>query len=128
MQYAIVEFAGKQFLIEPNQEVHLVGHWGKVGETLKLDKVLAMNNKTFELGTPYLEASISATIKEHSKGKKIKVRTYKAKSRYRRHIGYRSLQTVVTILPFDQTASSKKSTPATSKPSSTPKKTAKTTS
>jgi len=98
MEYVIVKTGGKQ-------------HKVVAGDVLTLDKIKAdKKNIVFEdvlltvkdgavsIGNPLVSgARVEATIVEDKQGDKIRVQRFKAKSRYRRTIGFRAQQTVVKI-------------------------------
>lgn len=97
--FATVDIAGKQYIVAPGEDV-IVDHIdGNVGDSVTFDKVLLFNNdkETF-VGKPYVEGKkVTAKIKEQQKGEKLHVRRYKQKVRYRRTIGFRALETVLSI-------------------------------
>ena len=62
------------------------------------NEVLLVKDKKLSIGKPQLKAKVKAEIVEQFKDKKIRVATYKAKSRYRRVIGHRHQKTKVKIL------------------------------
>jgi large subunit ribosomal protein L21 len=97
-KFAIVEIAGHQYQVAEN-DILLVNNLAvKAGEKIKLDKVLLKSDKKVEIGQPYLKDSlIEAEVIEETKGDKIRVATYKAKSRYRRVIGFRAQLTKLKI-------------------------------
>jgi len=44
---------------------------GEVGDTVEFDKILLKNKDgNIEVGSPYVEGKVKATIVEHAKGKK----------------------------------------------------------
>jgi large subunit ribosomal protein L21 len=99
MNYAILSLQGHQYQVQEGQELTVDKLSGEPGEQLTLDQVLlSVNNDQRQLGQPYVEnAQVKAKILEQFKGKKIRVATYKAKSRYRRVKGHRSLLTKLLI-------------------------------
>ncbi|MGI6278712.1 MAG: 50S ribosomal protein L21 [Patescibacteria group bacterium] len=97
-KFAIVEIAGHQYQVEKNDEILVNNLGGKAGKKIKLDKVLLFANGKVEIGQPYLKnKTVEAEIIESLKGKKVKITTYKAKSRYRRKKGFRPLLTRLKI-------------------------------
>lgn len=97
-KFAVVEIAGHQYQVEEN-DVLLVNNLAiKTGEKIKLDKVLLKADKDVKIGQPYLKgALVEAEVVEETKGKKVRVATYKAKSRYRKVKGFRSQLTKLKI-------------------------------
>jgi large subunit ribosomal protein L21 len=97
-KFAIVEIAGHQYQVEKNDEILVNNLGAKAGKKIKLDKVLLFANGRVEIGQPYLKnKTVEAEIIENLKGKKVKIVTYKAKSRYRRRKGFRPLLTKLKI-------------------------------
>ncbi len=99
MRYAIVSIGGKQYKVQEGQEL-LVDHLeAEVGKKVKLDKVLFLRDEDkIEVGQPQVSgASIEASVVAQTKGPKIVVSKYKAKSRYRRKRGHRSFYTKLKV-------------------------------
>jgi len=88
---AVIQFQNKQYLVEADQEVVVDRTEDKVGDTIEISDVLLItDNQTTHVGTPNVKgARVIAQVLEHDKGDKIRVATYKAKSRYRRVKGFR---------------------------------------
>jgi len=108
MKYAIVDFKGHQIPVKEGQTIDVDRIEGKEGDQIDLDQVLLIANKNITIGQPTVtNASVKATIVEHFKGKKIRVATYKAKSRYRRVKGFRPLLTKIKIDKIEIKAKSK---------------------
>ncbi len=87
MKYAVIRSQGHQYRVEEGQDFLVP----KSDSELKYDVLLIVNDEKVEVGAPTLKASsVSLTITEPIvKGEKIQVFKYKAKSRYRKHIGSR---------------------------------------
>lgn len=94
MEYAVVESFGKQYLIKPG-DTFVVN--GTVDEKVlaKTYAVLLHKNSKLEIGSPTIKTTLPLVVVDHKKSEKIKVFTYKAKSRYRKHKGHRQAQTVI---------------------------------
>lgn len=101
-KYAVVEIGGKQYLVYENELLEVEKIRGKEKDKITFDKILLIKDKKIYLGKPYLrKASIKAEIIKHYKAKKIRVATYKAKSRYRKVKGHRQPKTILKILKID---------------------------
>lgn len=100
MTYSIIEVQGKQFKVVPGQTIIVDRLEQEVGDTVEINQVLLkVDGEDIQVGTPYLEkVSLSAKIVEHLRGEKIRVATYKSKSRYRRVKGHRQEQTKLEIV------------------------------
>lgn len=100
MKYAIINLSGKQYQVEEGQTLtvdHLDADFKKDELTVN-DVLLYRTDKSIKVGTPTVKgAAVTLKKVEDKKGPKLHVRTYKAKSRYRRHIGHRQHQTVLEV-------------------------------
>ena len=99
MKYAIVNFKGHQIPIKEGQILDVDRIEGEKGGKVKIDQVLLLaDNKDINIGTPTLsDVIVEASIVDQFKGEKLRVATYKAKSRYRRVKGFRPLLTKIKI-------------------------------
>ena len=99
MKYAVIKIGGKQYKVQEDEEILIDKIEGKREEKVTFNEVLLIvDNKKIKIGAPYLiKAKVSAEIAAQEKGKKIRVAKFKAKSRYRRVMGFRSLLTRVKI-------------------------------
>ena len=106
MTYAVIQIQGKQFIIEEGDELTIDRLENKVEDKLVItDVLLVKDDKNTFVGTPTVAgASVTALIKDHHKGEKIRVAKYKAKSRYRKVRGHRQLQTTLVIKKIDYKA------------------------
>jgi large subunit ribosomal protein L21 len=101
-EYAIVETGGKQYIVAIGDQlkVEKLSDDVTVGDTITLDKVLAIDNgSTAQVGTPYLTSSkVQAKVLDIAKEKKVVVIKYKQKSRYFVKKGHRQTLMKVEIL------------------------------
>ena len=67
------------------------------GDAITIERVLWMAGDAPAIGKPYLSAKVEATVVEHTKGKKIAVRTYRRRKGYHRHLGHRQAQSALMI-------------------------------
>lgn len=97
MKYAVVSQNGKQYKVEEGEELLIDGH--KNGQGIEFgDVLLIVNDAKVKIGKPKIAgAKVTAKILGQEKGKKIDVVKYKAKSRYRRHLGFRPQYTRIKI-------------------------------
>ncbi len=96
---AVIKTGGKQYFVFPNQEIEVEKLVGQKGDKLVFDQVLLVLADELKLGAPLVKgAKVQAQIVDQFKDKKIRVATYKAKSRYRKVKGHRQLKTKVKIL------------------------------
>ncbi|MBU0572138.1 50S ribosomal protein L21 [Patescibacteria group bacterium] len=96
MKYAVVKIKGQQYRVSEGDEI-LVDKLG----TDKLDVriLLVVDEKGVKIGKPEVkDAKVKIKIiSEEEKGKKLYVQTFKAKSRYRRKIGFRPVYSRLLI-------------------------------
>lgn len=100
MKYAILKIAGKQYKVSEGEIFEVDKLEGEKGEKLTFEEVLLLNDgKDVKVGQPYIQgAKVTAEILEQLKGEKIRVAKFKAKSRYRRVIGFRPQLTKIKII------------------------------
>ncbi|OGG03771.1 50S ribosomal protein L21 [Candidatus Gottesmanbacteria bacterium RBG_16_52_11] len=98
--FAVVRISGKQYKVAPKDTIEVARIQGEVGGTVDLpDVLMLMDNGKVTVGTPVVKGmSVKAKILEQGKGDKIDIRRYKNKVRYRRHRGFRSTTTKLSIL------------------------------
>ncbi len=96
--YAIIETGGKQYKVSEGDVVFIEKMDVKEGDTVKFDKVLAVSGDDTVIGTPVVDgASVSATVLENGKAKKIIVFKYKPKKGSKTKQGHRQPYTKVKI-------------------------------
>ncbi len=112
--FAIINIAGKQFRVEEGDQIKVPHLSTDAGKSLAFDKVLLVNDgKKVQLGSPLLSnASISATVVEHGRGRKIRIFKKKRRKGYRRNNGHRQNYSLIKIDSIS-TTSEKKSTKKT---------------
>ena len=94
---AIIRTGGKQYRVSQGDvlDVELVG--AEPGEVVELP-VLMIGSDEVKVGNPLVECStVRAEVVENGRHRKVRVYKFKAKSRYRRHIGHRQPYTRVKI-------------------------------
>ncbi|WKZ25912.1 MAG: 50S ribosomal protein L21 [bacterium] len=97
VKFAVIRIGGKQYKVSEGQEVLV----DKLTDTKKAEAevLLVSDGDNVEIGTPVLEKA-KVTLKvltEVEKGEKVRVFKYKAKSRQRRHIGFRAQYTRLLV-------------------------------
>ncbi len=99
MKYAILAIGGQQFQVQEGQQVLVNKLAGEAGDKVTFDQVLlVVDGDQRILGHPATDkVKVTGKIIEQTKDKKIRVATYKAKSRYRRVKGHRSQLTKLLI-------------------------------
>jgi|TARA_Y100000816_G_C25675407_1_gene357892 large subunit ribosomal protein L21 len=95
--YAIINISGKQYKATSGARLRVPKQDGETGTNLTFDKVLLINDgKNTEVGEPILKgASVTGTIIEHGRNKKILVYKKKRRKGYQRKNGHRQWFTEV---------------------------------
>lgn len=99
MEYAVIQFSGKQYRVAPGQKLVVDRVASEKDQKLTLDTVLLhANGDTITVGTPTIVgASVAAKVITHSRGKKIDVLRFRAKSHYHKARGHRQEQSELLI-------------------------------
>ena len=89
--YAIINISGKQYKATSGARLRVPKQDGETGTSLTFDKVLLINDgENTEVGEPILKgASVTGTIIEHGRNKKILVYKKKRRKGYQRKNGHR---------------------------------------
>ena len=96
--YAVVEIAGQQFAVKPNQKLTVPSLDSNVGDTVEFSNILlASNDGKVSVGAPYVKGSVKATVNEHGRGKKVLVFHKKRRKGYQKLNGHRQGYTSITI-------------------------------
>ncbi len=90
---------GKQYQGIEGKTVALEKKIGEVGSEIIFPNVLLrkMNENSVEIGAPYLDKPVKATIVKHMRGPKLIVFMFKRRKKVRRKKGHRQPITVVRI-------------------------------
>lgn len=98
--YAIIQLEGKQYKVQEGDKIIVDRLAEKAEDTVETKDVLLVNkdgNPTW--GEPLVkDATVTLKVLDHLQGEKIRVATYKSKSRYRKVRGHRQQQTALQVL------------------------------
>lgn len=99
MKYAVIKAAGAQYRVTEGDELDIFQIDGKEGDGVNFNEVLLYEDgDKILVGQPLVKgAAVKAIIVKNFRGEKIRVATYKAKSRYRRVKGHRDELTRIKI-------------------------------
>lgn len=99
MKYVVIKTSGRQYKVAEGDELEIDKIEGEKGKSITFEEVLLLVDEgKVKIGQPLVKgAKVKAKILDQVKGKKIRVATYKAKSRYRRVKGFRPLLTKIKI-------------------------------
>ncbi len=97
-KFAVVKIGSQQFKVSEGEELEVEKIAGEKGKEVIFEEVLLLADKKIEIGQPLVRgARVEAKILNQSKGEKIRVAKFRAKSRYRRVKGFRPLLTKIKI-------------------------------
>lgn len=99
MNYAVIETGGKQYKINIGTVLEVDSTGLDTDSKITFDKVLLyVSDSSVMVGTPYIDGvEVLGKVIEAKKGDKIDVYKFRAKSKYRRHTGYRHTLSKVVI-------------------------------
>ena len=80
--YAIIATGGKQYKVAEGDIIRVEKLGVEAGETVTFDQVLAVNNEGLKVGADVAGATVTASVVENGKGKKVVVYKYKRKTGY----------------------------------------------
>ena len=96
--FVVIPLGGSQHIVSVGDEIEVNRVEGKVGDSISIDEVLLyQDDKSTDIGSPNTGHVVTAEILSQFAGKKMYIRTYKAKARYRRKKGHRQLLTKLRI-------------------------------
>jgi large subunit ribosomal protein L21 len=95
--YAIIATGGKQYKVAEGDIIRVEKLDTQAGETVTFDQVLAVDNDGLKVGSEVVNASVTVSVVENGKGKKVIIYKYKRKTGYHKKNGHRQLFTKVKI-------------------------------
>jgi len=96
--YAVIATGGKQYRVTPGQQLTVEKIDAAIGDNVDLPAVLVVDDEgAVTAGSDLSGRTVSATVTEHGLGDKIRVFTYKNKSRQHKRRGHRQPRTTITI-------------------------------
>lgn len=99
MKYAVIVSGGKQYKVSEGDVITVDKLLGDKNDKINFDEVLLMVDEgNVKIGKPVVSGvKVAGELVEQIKGDKIRVSKFKAKSRYRRTVGFRALLTQIKI-------------------------------
>ena len=89
---------GKQYKVSEGDIINVEKLGVEAGETVTFDQVLAVSDNEMKVGSPFVDgASVTASVVENGRGKKVIVYKYKRKTGYHKKNGHRQAYTKVKI-------------------------------
>ena len=95
--YAIIATGGKQYKVSEGDVIKIEKLDVEEGNSVTFDNVIAVSNDSLKVGTDVANASVSATVVEQGRDRKIIVYKYKRKTGYHKKNGHRQAYTRVKI-------------------------------
>ena len=80
--YAIIATGGKQYKVAEGDVIRVEKLGVEAGETVTFDNVIAVSNDGLKVGEDVKNASVTASVVENGKAKKVIVYKYKRKTGY----------------------------------------------
>lgn len=98
-RYAIFQTGGKQYQAIEGKTVAIEKLDGQAGDEVTFDKVLFRKDgdDKYEIGQPFLQEPIKATILKHDKDQKVIAFRFKRRKKVRVKQGHRQPMTIVRI-------------------------------
>ena len=77
--YAVIETGGRQYRVQPGQQIKLGKLLTEEGQSFDFEKVLLVSaNDSLQVGAPLVNgAKVTATVISHGRDKKIKILKFK---------------------------------------------------
>ena len=95
--YAIIATGGKQYKVAEGDVIKVEKLDAEAGNTVTFDQVIAVNDGSLRVGADVASATVTATVMEQGRGKKVIVYKYKRKTGYHKKNGHRQAYTQVKI-------------------------------
>ena len=95
--YAIIATGGKQYKVSEGDVIKVEKLAGEAGDAVTFDQVVAISDDTLKVGDDVAKATVSATVMEQGRDKKVIVYKYKRKTGYHNKNGHRQSYTKVKI-------------------------------
>ncbi len=95
--YAIIATGGKQYKVSEGDVIMVEKLDAEAGNAVTFDNVIAVSNDSLKVGADVAGATVSATVMEQGRGRKIIVYKYKRKTGYHKKNGHRQAYTKVKI-------------------------------
>ena len=95
--YAIIATGGKQYKVSEGDVVRVEKLELETGSTVTFDQVLAVSDNGLKVGSDVANATVTGTVTDQARGKKIIVYKKKKKTGYHKKNGHRQAYTEVKI-------------------------------
>ena len=95
--YAIIATGGKQYRVSEGDVIRVEKLDAETGSTVTFDQVLAVRDNDLVVGDAAANATVTGTVTDQARGKKVIVYKYKRKTGYHKKNGHRQAYTEVKI-------------------------------
>ncbi|MBK9132327.1 MAG: 50S ribosomal protein L21 [Gammaproteobacteria bacterium] len=97
--YAVFETGGKQYRAQEGDVIRVEKLDAGEGAAIAIEKVLMVSDgDSVRIGTPYVAGGkVSATVKAHGRGEKIRIVKHRRRKHYHREMGHRQHYTELQI-------------------------------
>lgn len=97
--YAVFKTGGKQYRAQAGESLRVEKLDVAPGATVDLDQVLmVVDGDRVHVGRPFLDgARVSAVVKEHGRGEKIRIIKFRRRKHYRKQAGHRQHYTLLEV-------------------------------
>ena len=95
--YAIIATGGKQYKVSEGDVIKIEKLDAEAGNTVTFDQVLAVSDDALKVGGDVASATVTATVLDQGRARKVIVYKYKRKSGYHKKNGHRQAYTQVKI-------------------------------
>ena len=95
--YAIIATGGKQYKVSEGDVIRVEKLDVEVGASVTFDQVIAVSDKELKVADDVANVTVTGTVTNQGKGRKIIVYKYKRKTGYHKKNGHRQAYTQVKI-------------------------------
>jgi large subunit ribosomal protein L21 len=97
--YAVIQTGGKQYRVAQGDTLRVEKLGADEGATVELDKVLMVaDGDNVTVGKPFIEGGkVTATVKAHGRGKKVKIIKFKRRKHHLKRQGHRQWFTELEV-------------------------------
>ena len=95
--YAIIATGGKQYKVAEGDVIRVEKLGAEAGDTVTFDQVIAVSDKELKVAADVEKATVTGTVMDQGKARKVIVYKYKRKTGYHKKNGHRQAYTQVKI-------------------------------
>ncbi len=95
--YAVIATGGKQYKVSEGDVIRVEKLDAQVGDSVTFDQVLAVSDKELKVADDVTKATVTGTVMDQGRGRKVIVYKYKRKTGYHKKNGHRQAYTQVKI-------------------------------